>query len=85
MEWIAYHGIDPWDRARADLSRAMIAKIIADVNRDPKRHPQPYDIEAFMPQFGGEQRQSKDDDWKALWGYASLLSARGKGRMLKRA
>jgi hypothetical protein len=39
--------------------------MIANVNRDPKRRPEPYSPSDFMPKFGrvAEKRLMNQDDW----------------------
>jgi hypothetical protein len=48
-EWMAYDHIEPFGEWRADLRIAMLAAIIANVNRNPDTKPfMPKD---FMPKF----------------------------------
>jgi len=48
-EWIAFFGINPWGEERADLRAGIVASTLANVNRDPKRRPEPYRATDFMP------------------------------------
>lgn len=50
-EWLALYRIDPWGEWRADLRMGIHASVLANVNRDPKRKPQPYTADDFMPKF----------------------------------
>lgn len=47
-EWFAYYRVSPWTQERADIRSGLIAQILANVNRDPKKHPSPYRIEQFL-------------------------------------
>ncbi len=47
QHWCAYYALDPWGSERGDLSAAIIASTIANVNS--RRRFRPRD---FMPQFG---------------------------------
>lgn len=46
--WHAYYASDPFGEQRADARAALIASILANVNRDPKKHPRPYELKDFM-------------------------------------
>ena len=50
-EWLAYHRINPWGQWRDDLRSGIVASVIANVNRDPKRKPEPFTASDFIPQF----------------------------------
>ena len=45
----AYWNISPWGEFRADLRNAMSMQLVAEVNRDRKRKPDPYRVQDFMP------------------------------------
>ncbi|MFI5223667.1 MAG: DUF4035 domain-containing protein [Nitrospirales bacterium] len=51
-EWIAYAELEPFDEERADMRVAMLASVLANVNRDSKKKKEPYKIEDFMLKFG---------------------------------
>lgn len=48
-EWMAYASIEPFGEERADMRAGIIASVIANVNRDPKRRSQPFTPQDFMP------------------------------------
>ena len=52
-EWLAferlYGPIDPG--RRMDLAAALVASVLANIHRDPKRRRQPYTVEDFLPQY----------------------------------
>ena len=45
---MAYYEIDPWGEERADLRMGIMASVIANTNRDPKKS-RPYKARDFMP------------------------------------
>jgi hypothetical protein len=49
MEWIAHYQREPWGDFRIDLAGARITALLANVNRDTKKRPQPFSIADFMP------------------------------------
>lgn len=53
-EWIAYNRIEPFGEKRADIRSAIVASVIANVNRDKKKKPSPFKTDDFMPEFEGE-------------------------------
>lgn len=59
LSWREYYAIDPWGEERADVRAAQICSILANANRDPKRHPKPYTVKDFMPDFGGGRVEGK--------------------------
>lgn len=48
-EWMAYAHLEPFGDERGDLRAGIVASTIANVNRDPKRTPEPFRPEDFMP------------------------------------
>lgn len=51
--WIAYNRLSPIGQERADLRAGIIASVIANSNRDPKKQPRAFEPRDFMP-FVGE-------------------------------
>ena len=51
-EWMAYYAIEPFGEERADLRMAILASLIANVNRDPAKRREPFTPAEFMPDFG---------------------------------
>jgi hypothetical protein len=49
LEWQEFAAIDPFDEARGDLRNAMLMSLMANMNRDRKKHPQPFSHVEFMP------------------------------------
>lgn len=48
-EWMAYAQVEPFGEERADLRAGIVAATIANANRDPKKHPKPFQTAEFMP------------------------------------
>ena len=48
ISWGAYYRVEPWGEWRADVRSAQIATILANVNRDQKKKPEPYTIKDMM-------------------------------------
>lgn len=48
MEWAEFVQIDPEPEWRADARAAQICSILANVNRDSKKRPEPYEVKEFM-------------------------------------
>jgi hypothetical protein len=60
-EWMAYAQLEPFGEERADLRMAILASLIANANRDPKKKSSPYEVSDFMPKFEKEEPISKED------------------------
>lgn len=54
-EWMAYAKIEPFGEYRDDLRSGVVASIVANVNRDSKKHPEPFSPSDFVLQFGDAQ------------------------------
>lgn len=65
-EWLALYLIDPWGAERGDLQAAIVAKTIANVNRDPKKRPAPYRNRDFMAYLEPEPPPSSAELEKRL-------------------
>lgn len=79
--WRAYQEIEPWGERRADFRMAILASLIVNVNRDPKksRAAKPSD---FMPKFGVRKRgkQSAAQILATMSGFAAAHNANLKQR-----
>ena len=49
LEWREFYALEPWGDERADLRSGIVASILANTNRDPKKRPQPFEPTDFMP------------------------------------
>lgn len=59
-DWQAYAAIEPFGEERADMRSALIASVLANVHRDPKKRPQPFTIDDFM--LFTEERELTQDE-----------------------
>lgn len=51
-EWQAYNQFDPLDhQERADWRAAMLAALLAEINRNKKKRRKPYTAQDFMPEY----------------------------------
>lgn len=50
-EWQAYYLLEPFGQWRDDYRMCILASILANIKRDPKKHPTPFDPLDFMPDF----------------------------------
>jgi hypothetical protein len=48
-EMMAYDRLEPFGEGRTNLEIATLLAITANVNRDPKRIPEPFKPETFVP------------------------------------
>ena len=60
-EYMAYDRLEPFGPEREDLRAGIVASTIANANRDPKRHRQPYTAEDFMPRYGMVDDEGETD------------------------
>ena len=49
--WAAFLAIQPSSEQRADLRNAMMMTLSANASRDRKRHPKPFAVSEFMPDW----------------------------------
>lgn len=57
-EWMAYSKIEPFGPEREDQRAGMVAALIANVNRDPAKRAEPYDVEDFFPRYDTVERRA---------------------------
>lgn len=50
-EWMQYAKVEPFGERRADFRAALIACVIANTSRDPKKRPRPFEVEDFLLDF----------------------------------
>jgi hypothetical protein len=76
-EWREFYDLEPWGSDAEFYRVGIVASMIGNVNRDPKRRPHPFTPRDFVP--GWENRDQKPDagmDPKRVRG--ALVSAFGK-------
>ena len=52
IEWRAYSILEPFEDVRSSYYLASITKALWDIARDTKKHPQPFELDKFLIQFG---------------------------------
>jgi len=57
LEWHEFYTLDPFDEARGDLRNAMLMSLLANVNRDRKKHPKAISFTDFMPFHDAEKNR----------------------------
>ncbi len=73
-EWMAYARIEPFGQEMENWRAAEICCVLANLYRDPKKHPEPYKIADFMPVF--ESRlESEDPDPEQLLDKVKAIQA----------
>lgn len=71
-EWMAFFSLEPWGTEVEDWRAGMVASVIANANRDPKRRRKPYEPQDFMPRRDrpAQEEQSWEEQARILemWG-----------------
>lgn len=65
---------------RADFHAGLVASVIANVNRDPKKRPDPFTAADFMPNKAPKPKKKPTTDPLAL---ATAITRANKGEVLK--
>ncbi len=56
-EQMAYDRLEPNGEERADLRTGLICMVLANLKRDKKKKPAPYEIKDFLLRFEKEKRK----------------------------
>ena len=75
LEWEAYAELEPFGEIRADYRAASIARTVAEVNRDPKKRSEPFEIEDFLLRFRDEAGRRREQTWQEMKTIAHLIVA----------
>ncbi len=76
LGWLAYAELEPFDEMRADYRAASIVQMIANMNRDPKKHPKPFLITEFVLKFGeAEEVKKPQQRWQDQKAIARMYAA----------
>jgi hypothetical protein len=60
-DWRTYAQLEPFGEERADWRMGILASVIANANRDDKKHPNPFEPKDFMPDFAAEPEKPMTD------------------------
>jgi hypothetical protein len=72
---MAYASIEPFGEERADVRAGIIASVIANVNRDRKKRPEPFSVQDFMPFIERTPEPPEDVSHKLLRAFAQFPKA----------
>ena len=77
-EWMAYYMLEPFGAERDNLHAGLVAAMVHNVNRDPKRG-KAADPKDFMLEFGIEEEepQTSGDVYEMMRTWAILAGANG--------
>lgn len=54
-DWLVYYRVEPFGAMRDDLHAALVACLIANANRDPKKRRKPFAPGEFIPDWWRER------------------------------
>ena len=57
--------------------------MIANTNRDPEKHPEPFEITDFLLKFGEEPAESKTQTWQEQLAIVEMLNIAFGGKDLR--
>jgi len=60
-EWRAYYELEPFGELVADQRHGISQSVATNLQRDPKRQPQPYTPEDFIPWHEQHRRSTKGE------------------------
>jgi hypothetical protein len=68
IEWMVYARLEPFERERIALHMGVLTALIANVNRDAKKHRTPYEAKDFMflDDPPRRWRDETDGDWRSI-------------------
>lgn len=69
---MGYYLLDPWGGERGDLQAGIVAATMANVNRDAKKQPKPYQPGDFIPQYGPKPPQTLEEQKRMVEIFASM-------------
>jgi hypothetical protein len=73
LAWRAYAQIEPFGEERSDLRAGIVASVIANVNRDPKKG-KAFNPQDFMPKFGVEATGRREPMTQEAWREAKAMA-----------
>ena len=65
--------MEPFNELRADYRAASIVAMIANVNRDAKKHPKGYTLEDFVLKFGQQEQKAAPQPWEHKLAFAKAI------------
>lgn len=77
---MAFYRLEPFGEERADWRAALIACLIANTHRNPKKRRRPYEPKDFMPRFDAP---TEPQNWQTQLQIAEIFTAALGGRDLR--
>jgi hypothetical protein len=78
-EWQEFERMEWFGDRRADLRMATLAALLANINRDSKKRPQPYSARDFMPFEERPRETSADLSARLRAAFSPLIQATQEG------
>lgn len=76
LEWIAFYELEPFGELRQDFRMAHTMALMANLNRNHEKQPEPFKLSQFMLKFDGElPAPPPQKDWRDMKAAAVLWAA----------
>jgi superfamily I DNA/RNA helicase len=63
-EWMAYYSIEPFGEARTNYLLAILASLLANMQRDPKKRREPFEPQDFLPELNSTDEEEPHQTWE---------------------
>lgn len=84
-EWQIYERLEPFAPDRIDVGMARICAVLANINRDSDKKPDPYTLADFMPPWQINEDSKPEVDPNSTINFIAELNAALGGRDLREA
>jgi hypothetical protein len=64
-EWLSFWNLEGFGEKRADMRMGIVASLVANINRDPKRKPAPFKPADFIPKIKEDTARMQEAELKA--------------------
>jgi hypothetical protein len=64
-EWLSFGNLEGFGEKRADMRMGIVASLVANVNRDPKRKPSPFKPTDFIPKLKEDEARQQESELRA--------------------
>lgn len=61
QQWAEFFEVNPDPEWRADARSAQVCATLANINRDDKKRPQPYEVKDFMLAFDRAKKAKREE------------------------
>lgn len=78
---MAFYSLEPWGTEVEDLRAGIVASVVANANRDPKKQRKPFKPQDFMPQWErhNTDEQTPEEQRKVIEMWNALLGGKTQG------